>query len=77
MVKLQEGKSYLIKHKISDRSSAKIYEMKVQILEIQKPQYGRQLIITNHRPWGEGGTGQLYLDQIVEATEIPRGPVPR
>jgi hypothetical protein len=77
MIELKTGKCYLIKYKMfPERKNAKVYEMRAQILA-SKVFYGVREYVTNHRPWGEGGTGTLRQENIVDATEIERGPVPR
>jgi len=68
---IEEGRAYRVGYKrFPESANAKTYESRIQVLEILTLEFGRQRIITNHRPWDEGGTGQLYSNQIVSAEEI-------
>ncbi len=69
---IEEGKAYLVSYVLDPgRKNAKTYDARVHILAI-RTQFGRTEITTNRRPWDEGGTGTLYLEQILSAVEIPR-----
>ena len=70
---IEIGKCYLIRYKVSARSNARVYKMNAHILDVNTTAYRTQ-IVTNHRPWNEGGSGLLYLDMIESITEIERGP---